>query len=112
MLNIVFAAPAGERLDTPERKAAIEGAIAKLETSEFKPTEDDAGVESVGDPFSKDTFSDNGRIGATAVGNSPAEADRLLARLQSAHEEETRRALEPRALPDWPAAAADRRAAP
>src|SRR5262245_13973578 len=30
VLNIVFAAPEGERLDTPERKAAIEAAIAKL----------------------------------------------------------------------------------
>ena len=28
VLNLVFAAPEGERLDTPERKEAIEGAIA------------------------------------------------------------------------------------
>jgi putative drug exporter of the RND superfamily len=62
VLNLVFAAPSGERLDTPERKEAIEGAIAKLKTSEFKPTEDEAGIESVGDPFSEDTFSDDGRI--------------------------------------------------
>jgi putative drug exporter of the RND superfamily len=62
VLNLVFAAPEGQRLDTPERKAAIEAAIAKLKTQEFKPTEDKAGVESVGDPFSKDTFSDDGRI--------------------------------------------------
>ena len=62
VLNLVFAAPSGERLDTPERKEAIEGAIAKLKTSEFKPTEDDAGIESVGDPFDADTFSDDGRI--------------------------------------------------
>ncbi len=62
MLNIVFAAPAGQRLDTPERKQAIEDAIAKLKTSEFKPSEGKAGLESVGDPFSKDTFSENGRI--------------------------------------------------
>jgi RND superfamily putative drug exporter len=62
VLNLVFAAPAGERLDTPERKAAIEQAIAKLKTSEFKPTEDKAGVESVGDPFDENTFSDDGRI--------------------------------------------------
>ena len=53
VLNLVFAAPEGERLDTPERKQAIEDAIAKLKTSEFKPTEDKAGIESVGDPFSK-----------------------------------------------------------
>ena len=53
VLNLVFAAPEGERLDTPERKAAIEAAIAKLKTSEFKPTEDKAGIESVGDPFER-----------------------------------------------------------
>jgi RND superfamily putative drug exporter len=62
VLNIVFAAPEGQRLDTPERKQAIEAAIAKLKTSEFKPSEGKAGLESVGDPFSKDTVSDNGRI--------------------------------------------------
>jgi RND superfamily putative drug exporter len=62
VLNIVFAAPEGQRLDTPERKAAIEGAIAKLRTAEFKPKDGDAGLESVGDPFSKDTFSSDGRI--------------------------------------------------
>jgi putative drug exporter of the RND superfamily len=62
VLNLVFAAPEGQRLDTPERKAAIEQAIAKLKTSEFKPTEDKAGVESVGDPFDENTFSDDGRI--------------------------------------------------
>ena len=43
VLNVVFAAPEGERLDTTERKAAIESALAKLETSEFEPTEDTAG---------------------------------------------------------------------
>jgi putative drug exporter of the RND superfamily len=62
VLNLVFAAPEGERLDTPERKAAIEAAVAKLRTPGFEPTEDKAGLESVGDPFSKDTFSDDGRI--------------------------------------------------
>src|SRR5687767_8641147 len=62
VLNIVFAAPPGERLDTAERKAAIESALAKLETSEFEPTEDTAGIESVGDPFDENTFSDDGRI--------------------------------------------------
>ena len=30
VLNLVFAAPAGERLDTPERKAAVEAAITSL----------------------------------------------------------------------------------
>src|SRR3712207_4938560 len=55
VLNLVFAAPPGERLDTPERREAVNGAIAKLKTSEFKPTEDKAGLESVGDPFDENT---------------------------------------------------------
>ena len=38
VLNLVFAAPQGERLDTPERRAAIEQAIAELKTDEFAPT--------------------------------------------------------------------------
>ena len=62
VLNLVFAAPEGERLDTPERKAAIEGAIAELKTSEFAPSGDTVGIDSVGDPFSEQTFSDDGRI--------------------------------------------------
>ncbi len=62
VLNLVFAAPPGERLDTPERKAAIAAAIAKLETTAFAATEDRAGIESVADPFDPSTFSDDGRI--------------------------------------------------
>jgi uncharacterized membrane protein YdfJ with MMPL/SSD domain len=66
VLNLVFAAPEGERLDTPDRKAAIAAAVATLETDEFQPTGTDpdgeAGITSVGDPFDPDTFSDNGRI--------------------------------------------------
>jgi uncharacterized membrane protein YdfJ with MMPL/SSD domain len=62
VLNLVFAAPEGQSLDTPERKAAIEGAIAKLKTSEFAPSGDKVGIDSVGDPFSEQTFSDSGRI--------------------------------------------------
>jgi putative drug exporter of the RND superfamily len=62
VLNLVFAAPQGERLDTPARKAAIEDAIAQLKTREFKPVDGKAGIESVGDPFSKQTLSDDGRI--------------------------------------------------
>ncbi len=62
VLNLVFAAPAGERLDTAERKAAIDEVIAELQTSEFAPTEDKAGIENVGDPFEENTFSDDGRI--------------------------------------------------
>ena len=66
VLNLVFAAPPGEQLDTPERKAAIEKRdLAKLKTQEFKATEDKAGIESVGDPFADGTISDNGRIAYT-----------------------------------------------
>src|SRR5918995_7421128 len=65
VLNLVFAAPEGQRLDTPERKAAIAEAIAKLKTAEFKPTEDEAGITSVGDPLSPDTTSEDGRIAYT-----------------------------------------------
>jgi RND superfamily putative drug exporter len=62
VMNLVFAAPEGQRLDTPERRAAIEKAITLLKEPQFAPTEDRAGLESVGDPFSPDTFSDDGRI--------------------------------------------------
>jgi putative drug exporter of the RND superfamily len=62
VLNVVFAAPPGQRLDTPERRAAIEKAIAQLKTPEFAPSKGKAGLDSVGDPFSKSTFSDDGRI--------------------------------------------------
>ena len=62
VLNLVFAAPEGERLDTAERKAAIDEALANLKTSEFKPSEENAGLTSVGDPFSEQTFAENGRI--------------------------------------------------
>ena len=43
VLNLVFAAPVGQRLDTPERKAAIEQAITRLKSSEFKPTRGQGG---------------------------------------------------------------------
>src|SRR5215216_1523776 len=65
VLNVVFAAPRGERLDTPQRRAAIERAVTRLESPEFAPTDDKAGLDSVGDPFSKETFSDDGRIAYT-----------------------------------------------
>ena len=73
VLNLVFAAPAGERLDTAERKEAIEGAISRLESQEFKPTEDEAGLTSVADPFADETFSDDGRIAY-----SQAQFDRVI----------------------------------
>src|ERR687891_738152 len=62
VLNLVFAAPEGQRLDTPERRAAIQEAVARVRSDEFAPTEDEAGIESVGNPFAQDTFSDDGRI--------------------------------------------------
>jgi RND superfamily putative drug exporter len=62
VLNLVFAAPAGQQLDTPERRAAIEEAIARLQSPEFAPTDDEAGLVSVGDPFSEKTSSEDGRI--------------------------------------------------
>ena len=73
VLNLVFAAPAGERLDTPERREAIEDAVAQLETDEFAATEDEAGIESVGDPFDENSFSDDGRIAYTE-----AQFDRVI----------------------------------
>jgi putative drug exporter of the RND superfamily len=62
VLNLVFAAPPGQRLDTPARKAAIEQAVARLKSAEFDPTSDEAGIVSVDDPFDARTFSDGGRI--------------------------------------------------
>ncbi|MFN0153732.1 MAG: MMPL family transporter [Gaiella sp.] len=62
VLNLVFAAPAGQRLDAPAAKAAIAEAVAKLKTREFAATEDTAGIESVADPFDASSFSDDGRI--------------------------------------------------
>jgi RND superfamily putative drug exporter len=73
VLNLVFAAPEGQRLDTPEHKAAIEAAIAGLKSQEFKATKDRAGIESVGDPFKDDTISDDGRIAYTE-----AQFDRVI----------------------------------
>ncbi|HEU5491442.1 MAG TPA: MMPL family transporter [Gaiellaceae bacterium] len=66
VLNLVFAAPEGETLDTPERRAAIEQAVQEIQGDDFKPTgtepDGEAGITSVGDPFSDETLSDNGRI--------------------------------------------------
>jgi RND superfamily putative drug exporter len=94
VLNLVFAAPPGQRLDTPERKAAIERAIARLKSPEFKPTKDKAGIESVGDPFSEDTVSDDGRIAY-----AEAQFDRVIydkdREAVVAVEDEVRRTVEP-----------------
>ena len=62
VLNVVLAAPKGERLDEGERKAAIEGIVTELRSDEFKPKDGKAGLESVNDPFEDDTVSDDGRI--------------------------------------------------
>ena len=66
VLNLVFAAPEGEQLDTPERRAAIEEAVQSLRGDDFAPTGTDpdgtAGITSVGDPFSDQTSSEDGRI--------------------------------------------------
>jgi RND superfamily putative drug exporter len=73
VLNLVFAAPPGQRLNTAERRGAIEDAIARLQTEDFAPTEDTAGIESVGDPFADETISDDGRIAYTE-----AQFDRII----------------------------------
>ena len=73
VLNLVFAAPEGERLDTSERQEAIEDAVAQLETDEFAPTEDEAGIESVGDPFSDETFSPTRFLRAWNFSDLPAD---------------------------------------
>ena len=62
VLNLVFAAPPGERLDTAERREAIEAAVAELESDEFKASDDKAGITEVGDPFDENNISDDGRI--------------------------------------------------
>jgi RND superfamily putative drug exporter len=62
VLNLVFAAPVGDQLATPERRAAIEKAVARLQSAEFAPTEDRAGITDVADPFDPNTVSDDGRI--------------------------------------------------
>src|SRR4249919_1921315 len=51
VLNVVFAAPEGQTLDTPERRAAIEKAMTRLRAPEFKPSADKASLTSVDDPF-------------------------------------------------------------
>jgi RND superfamily putative drug exporter len=67
VLNAVFAAPEGQQLDTPDRRAAIEDAIARLRSQEFAPTDGQIGVDSVSNPFNKNTVSDDGRIAYSEV---------------------------------------------
>ena len=69
-MNVVFAAPPGQRLDTPERKAAVAKAVAVADG--FKPgagAKD--GIVSIEDPFKEPRFSQAGRVAyADAVWNS------------------------------------------
>ncbi|HXF97627.1 MAG TPA: MMPL family transporter [Gaiellaceae bacterium] len=94
VLNLVFAAPPGERLDTPARTAAIERAIARLRGREFRPTEERAGITEVGNPFDPATVSDDGRIAY-----AEAQFDRVIFEKDReavvAVEEAVRRAVEP-----------------
>ena len=68
VMNIVLAAPAGERLDTPERKAAIDKVMAELREPPFaatkgaEPVDGEPKLTSVADPFSENTLSKDGRI--------------------------------------------------
>ncbi len=62
VLNIVLAAPAGEKLDTLERRAAIEKEMKNLRSDQFKPKAGKAGLVSVNDPFASATTSKDGRI--------------------------------------------------
>ena len=59
-LNMVLAAPAGQRLDTPERKAAI--AKAMVIAKSFAPKDGKGGVVEVDDPFTQGRFSTSGQI--------------------------------------------------
>ncbi len=62
VLNLVFAAPPGERLDTPEYQAAIRRARAELLSPAFAPRGEEAGIVSVDDPFQERTWSEDRRI--------------------------------------------------
>ena len=67
-MSVVFAAPEGQRLDTAERKAAVEKAVAVA--AGFKPGADGQkdGIVSIETPFDPARFSQAGRIAyASAV---------------------------------------------
>src|SRR4051794_12056715 len=61
VLDIVFAAPPGQRRDTPARKAAIAAVVTKLHTG-FKPTTKESGLVSADNPLVPRTTSKDGRI--------------------------------------------------
>ena len=80
VLNLVFAAPEGERLDTPERKAAIDGGDRAARDVGVRADRRQGGIASprtdlrdIGDPFEDATFSDDGRIAYTE-----AQFDRVI----------------------------------
>ena len=62
VLNLVFAAPKGERLDTPERKAAVEAAVAKLKTRSSSRRRARRASRASATRSPTHTFSDDGRI--------------------------------------------------
>src|SRR4051794_24073627 len=63
-LRVVIAAPAGERIDTPEREAAIAKMLAVGQAAEKSLDESKADVSTITDPLSKDSqqLSKTGRI--------------------------------------------------
>ena len=66
VLNVVFAAPEGQRLDTPERKAAIEDAVTRAEVAGVQADATTRPASKAwATPSSNDTFSDDGRIAYT-----------------------------------------------
>ena len=80
VLSLVFAAPEGERLDTPERKAAVEAAIASSRRTSSPRRDGSRGRRrhhDVGDPFDKNTFSDDGRIAYAERGSTVSSTRRI-----------------------------------
>ena len=63
VLNLVFAAPEGETLDTPERREAIESAIAGSSRTSSRRPRTRPGSTASATRSSDDTISDDGRIG-------------------------------------------------
>jgi RND superfamily putative drug exporter len=57
--NVVFAAPPGQRLDTPERRAAVAAVLEQVQA--------DADVAAVSDPFAELGLSPGGRIARSTV---------------------------------------------
>ena len=79
VLNVVFAAPEGERLDTPERRAAVEEAVARLRSPEFAPTADRAGLDERRRPLQPET-----RSPTTAASPTPRRSSTSRSRTRTA----------------------------